>query len=380
MSIGSSVALATERVLAPIEGMHRAIAARGFAAMGRVGRPLGTVYDAALKGVYESIRVTAAFAGVAVDDTVTIPPSMADRAEAVVNGVWGDALGRYEDRLGTSMSLRDHAGADVGGRSPAVPEATGHIVVLVHGLVETERCWQGTEGATGLIEELCHEPALTPLALRYNTGLRVSQNGAKLASLIERVRAGWPVPVESISLVGSSMGGLVIRSACESARSSDQCWIDDVTNVVAIGSPHRGTPLEKFVNVVAWGLRIAPQTRPLAAFLDGRSVGIKDLGFGAIVDEDWLDVDPSALLPNTVGDHPLPPDIDHHFVAAVVTEDPSHPVGALIGDLVVRTQSSTGRRHLRPTNTVVLGGVHHFELLKNRAVIDHVIRWLAPAT
>jgi hypothetical protein len=173
------------------------------------------------------------------------------------------------------------------------------------------------------------------------------------------------------------MGGLVVRSACEAARSAGHRWINEVNDVVTLGSPHRGAPLEKFVNVVAWGLGMAPETRPLADFLNARSVGIKDLRFGAIVEEDWRGTDPDALLRDTVGDHPLAPGVSHHFVAGVITADPIHPVGVLMGDLMVRSASGTGRQQLDPTNVVVLGGMNHFDLLHDPAVIDHVMGWLA---
>jgi hypothetical protein len=172
------------------------------------------------------------------------------------------------------------------------------------------------------------------------------------------------------------MGGLTIRSACEAARAADHGWIDDVDDIVTVGAPHQGSPLEKLANVVAWGLGIAPVTRPLAGFVNGRSVGIKDLRFGAIVEDDWRGVDPDALLRNTVGDHSLPSGIEHHFVAAVVTQDPTHPVGMAVGDLVVRPGSGTGGRRLQPRNVAVVGGKHHFDLLHDPGVIDSVLGWL----
>jgi pimeloyl-ACP methyl ester carboxylesterase len=182
--------------------------------------------------------------------------------------------------------------------------------------------------------------------------------------------------VDSIALVGHSMGGLVVRSACDVARDAGHAWIDDVTDLVAVGSPHRGAPLEKLANIVSWGLAAAPETRPLAGFLNRRSAGIKDLRFGSIAEADWADVDPDALLINSVADHSLVAGIDHHFVAGVVTADPKHPIGVAMGDLIVRTASATGGSVLEPTNTVVLGGTKHFNLLRQPTVVDQVITWL----
>ena len=172
------------------------------------------------------------------------------------------------------------------------------------------------------------------------------------------------------------MGGLVIRSACSTAANADCRWIGDVDRVVTIGTPHRGAPLEKLVNAAAWALGATTETRPLADFLNGRSAGIKDLRFGAIVEDDWRSSDPDALLRNTVGDHPIPPGIEHHFVAGAVTEDPAHPVGAAIGDLVVRSSSATARKRLAPTSTAVFGRTRHATLQRDTGVVRHVLECL----
>lgn len=380
MSLGSVIALATDRLVEPVEAMHRAITGRWFAAFGASTGPVRTIHDALAGTVYGSVRIGGAAVGLSLDHA-RADGGTADAAHAFVNGLWGDALGRHEDRLGISMGIRDRHGVPVtiGPELGTVfPAATGRLVVLVHGLTKTETCWSGTEKQRGLIERLHEHPALTPISIRYNTGLRISDNGIELSALLEELRTKWPVPVQSIALVGHSMGGLVIRSACVEARAAGHAWIDDLDDVVALASPHRGAPLEKFVNVAAWALGVAPETRPLADFLNSRSVGIKDLRFGAIVEEDWWGTDQDALLCDTVGDHSLPPSVNHHFLAGVITADPAHPVGVLTGDLMVRTASGTGEQRLEPTNVAVLGGVSHFDLLHDPRVIGSVMAWITP--
>ena len=381
MSLDSAIALATERIVAPVEGTHRAVARRWFGAVGAVGKPVRTVHDTVSSVVYRSIRFGGAIVGTALDAVLSVEPAMAESVQAIVNGLWGDKLGRHEDRLAIVMGVRDGPGSSTGPGAPVTNGAvTGRLVVLVHGLGETERCWRGTESDHGLAQALEDHPDLTPLLIRYNTGLRVSRNGSRLASLLEAVHSDWPVPVQSIALVGNSMGGLVTRSACVAGRAAGHRWVDDLVDVVTLGSPHRGAALEKLTNVVAWGLKAAPETQPLAAFLNTRSVGIKDLRFGAIVESDWRGRDPDALLFNTVGDHPLPPDVNHHFVAGAVTTDPTNPWGVLVGDLVVRVASGTGAPRSDPTNVVVLGGVRHGDLARQPAVIGRVMDWLAAST
>ncbi|MFV9672104.1 MAG: lipase family alpha/beta hydrolase [Acidimicrobiia bacterium] len=380
-NVGSAVAFAVDRVVAPVEAMHRVIAGNWFDPFGPAGAPIRKAHAVMARLAYGSVRLGADVAGFGFDQLSTVEPGTADSIQAFVNGLWGDDLGRYEDRLEITMTVRDRGGTPVTvgpDLAVAFPAATGRLVVLVHGLVETERCWSGSETEPGLAQALENVVGLTSISIRYNSGLRVSDNGALLSSLLEEISSDWPVPVESIAFVGHSMGGLVIRSACEAAHAAGHGWIGDVDDIVTVGTPHQGSPLEKFANAAAWGLGVTPVTVPLAEFVNRRSVGIKDLRFGAIVEDDWIGVDPDALLRDTVGGHTLPPGIDHHFVAAVVTSDPTHPLGVAVGDLVVRPGSGTGGHNLEPRNVVLVGGKHHFGLLHERMVIDSVLDWLAP--
>lgn len=371
MSLGTAVALVVERIVEPVEAMHRTLTRPWFAAFGAPGRMVGLAHDTITGLVYGSIRTGAAAVAVGIDTRVAVDSPSAEVAQAFVDGLWGDELGRHGPRLATSMSVRDRQGGPIPvgpDLAAALPTATGRVVVLVHGLIETERCWHGTDGRPGLIDSLEDHPVLTPVAVRYNSGLPVASNGALLASLLEALHAHWPQPVRSIALVGHSMGGLVARSACAAADRAGHRWIEEVTDVITIGSPHRGAPLEKLVAIVARALGAAPQSRPLADFLDARSQGIKDLRFGSI------GVDPGAE-PGSAGPAG---DVEHHFVAGVITANPVHPVGALVGDLMVRPASSTRAREVAPSSVAVVGGTHHFDLLHQPAVVDRVMGWLAP--
>jgi hypothetical protein len=164
------------------------------------------------------------------------------------------------------------------------------------------------------------------------------------------------------------MGGLVVRSAYAAGIRAGHSWADDLRDIVTIGTPHRGAPLEKMVNFAASGIGVAPQTRPLAEFLNTRSQGIKNLRYGTTGHDS-----------NPMPSPPTPPSkVNHHFVAGVVTSHPSHPIAAIVGDLMVRPASSTATRQLDPIDVVVLGGVTHSELLYDSAVIDHAVGWLVP--
>ncbi|MEX2250789.1 MAG: hypothetical protein WD895_01820, partial [Acidimicrobiia bacterium] len=390
--LGELIALVVDRVTAPVEGMHRAIADRSLRWTGSAGEPARRMLDATIATIYEAIRLTGSAAGTSVGlgamvassrDELFSETRFGSRVQAAINATWGDELEQRGNDLRIEMGLRNPDGtlihltpADL---AQSFPSATPRLVVLVHGLGRTESCWQGKGEQAGLWEQFTADTSVTPVMVRYNTGRHVSENGTELARLIEQVWRSWPTHIESMALVGHSMGGLVIRSACHVGQAEQQSWVDTVDKVVTVGTPHLGAPLEKAVNVVSWGLRATPESSPLADFLDARSAGIKDLRFGAVVEDDWRDVEPDALLHNTVSNVPLFEGADHHFVAAVITSDPAHPVGALVGDLMVRAASGTGqgrRRRIEATDVQVLGGHRHFDLLHDPEVQDQVLAWL----
>lgn len=395
--LGDLVALATERVTAPVQGIHEAIARRWFGMAGRRAANAHEAYLALMAGVYRSVRLTGTALGAAVGLGAAtaarrkpLRPLWRSRAvgsiQAVGNAVWGDELECRRADPRTELNLRSSTGEPIGAECVALeqgfPHPSARIVVLLHGLGETERCWQGRTAsgvaATGLAEVL-EADSFTPLLIRYNSGRHVSDNGDALAALIDQVVDCWPVAVEDISLLGNSMGGLVARSAVHAGRSAGHSWTYLTSHLITLGSPHLGAPLEKFANLIAWGLRLAPESRPLGEFLNHRSAGIKDLRFGAIRDEDWSREDPDALLSDSVGDTRLPDHVDQHFVAGVITSVPTHPVGVLLGDLIVRAGSGTGRgrrRRIEVADVRVIGGRRHSDLLHDPAVHEQVRDWL----
>ncbi|MEI8255226.1 MAG: alpha/beta hydrolase, partial [Deltaproteobacteria bacterium] len=150
--------------------------------------------------------------------------------------------------------------------------------------------------------------------------------------------------IDKAHVVGHSMGGLVVRSACHYARASENRWLARVRRVFCLGAPHHGAPLEKFSNAAAVALSSidAPGTIVTARLLNERSAGIKDLRYGNVVDEDWLGRDPDALLEDNRRHVPLLDDVSYYFVSATITRDAAHPLGQLLGDLLVRVPSASG--------------------------------------
>jgi pimeloyl-ACP methyl ester carboxylesterase len=360
----------------------------------------------------------------AIDDA--LEPAVPMRSDAIKSGVWvGDAaLGLVNAAVGDHLRRRDN-GLDLDMRlragdsyvelaSRRAPDAmtialeragevpTARVVLFVHGLGTTEWSWcleaeaYHGDARTTFGSLLRRDLGMTPLFVRYNTGRHVSENGRALSALLSALVRVYPVPISEIALVGHSMGGLVVRSAChyglehaEGEASGRAPWLAHVRRVFCLGSPHRGAPLEKLGNVVTGilGAIDLPGTLIPARILEGRSAGIKDLRHGALVDEDWLGRDPDALLDEGRREVPLLPGVAYHFVSATVTRDPEHPLGRVIGDLLVRVPSALApgvesaatvrteeRREQRfEIETQRFGGVMHHQM-QNHPAIYEVLR------
>jgi hypothetical protein len=81
--------------------------------------------------------------------------------------------------------------------------------------------------------------------------------------------------------------------------------------------------------------------------------------------------------------------VRYHLVAATLTRSPGHPVGRLVGDLLVRPPSAYGHSRLRPglfpgADELHLPRAGHFDLLNHPDVHAALRTWLAaerpPAT
>jgi pimeloyl-ACP methyl ester carboxylesterase len=329
------------------------------------------------------------------DGALLRPSPRLELALGALNGVIGDHLERTHNGLGFPMEFRTAEGALILERTRLAqryPRASRRLAVFVHGLAGCELTWRfyserhygdaNTTYGSRLEEELGY----TPLYLRYNTGLHVSENGRLLAALLETLVRAWPIPVDEIALVGHSMGGLVARSACHVAHARGAGWVGAVRKLVCLGTPHLGAPLEKVGNVAAWLLGISDVTRPLATVLNGRSAGIKDLRFGYLLDDDWQARDPDALLDDRRHQVPFLAGATHYFVAATLTREADHPLARVIGDTLVRLPSAAGQAResarcipFRVENGHRLGAMHHLDLVNHPLVYDQLRTWLAPA-
>jgi hypothetical protein len=286
---------------------------------------------------------------------------------AAVNGLIGDRLLRERPQLAIPMAVRRH-GSDVeparDALAEAFPDATGRLVFFLHGLCENESYWNRHRDRVGTTyAEMLAERGWTPLMLRANTGLPLRENGAALAGLAQRVVDEWPVEVTRIALVGHSLGGLVLRAAGAVVSQAGAPWADLVTDVVTLGTPHLGAPIARGIGHGSTGLGLLPETAAFGRILDWRSRGVHDLVTGLAEDVPPL------------------PHARYHLVAATLTRSERHPVGHVVGDLLVRPRSAYGRdrtRTLFPGADVLhLGGTDHFGLLNHPEVHAALKRWLS---
>lgn len=292
----------------------------------------------------------------------------AGTALALVNGSHGHLLARRRSPLALGASVRQ-AGRDVALTPDEIraawPSATGELAVYVHGLVDTERRWLAAEEGgddagrrTSLPRLLGRELGLTPVLVRYNTGLPVVDNAVALGGLIERLVQVWDAEVTRIVLVGHSMGGLVCRAALAgAARDGSSRWAPLVTDLVTIGTPHEGAWLEQAVCRLGPTLRRVPEATWFGEQLDLRSDGIRDLG------------GPGRAAAGT-----LPASVTEHAVVGTVAPAASwtgHRVGNALGDLLVGVDSARGG--LPPAAVTVVPGATHVGLVSD----PRVGAWLA---
>ncbi|MFZ2174319.1 MAG: alpha/beta hydrolase [Rhodococcus sp. (in: high G+C Gram-positive bacteria)] len=391
--------LAFDEVGGAAEGVahiHRAISERVFTGIqlgvGPAAIPTKALHDGIAATVYSGVAGTARVVGSLAGRVLDLPagdppPSRTPRGAqtiAVIQGLIGDKLEAEGSPLAEPMSIRVGGApvpADAGSLAAAFPEARGGLVFFLHGLVETERAWN-LGGRPTYGTRLETDLDLTSLQIRYNSGRHISDNGRSLAELVDAVVANWPVEVESIALIGHSMGGLVARSACHTASVDGLPWVHRVRHVVSLGSPHLGAPLEQAVHYASAALSRLPETRPFARLLRRRSAGIRDLNQGSLVDEDWRDRDPDALRAAACSEVPLLDWVTYCFVSATLSRSPTHPLGRFIGDGMVLVPSASGRNRtrmigFREEHGMHLAPAHHFTLLNHDAVHERLLEWMS---
>lgn len=361
------------------------------AVWGARARPAQMLHDTISTSIYSAITSTVDVAGDLAESLAvrnSSVPSETKRGAAaigILDGLIGDQLAAERSPLAPDTAVRVN-GAVVpvtpAGLATAFPDATGHLTVFLHGLMETEFAWgRGDRPTYGT--RLADDLGSTEVMIRYNSGRHISDNGHELAQLLDDLVLLWPVPVTGLTLIGHSMGGLVIRSACHQAVGRDAYWPDLVRHTVCLGTPHLGAPLARGVHRATAALRLWSTSRPFGALLGRRSAGVHDLFRGAVTEEHWRDTDPEAFWQPAVDYPPLLEGARHLYVTATVTRRPDHPFGRIVGDGLVLTNSGGGRDRKHHLGFEIddgfhIGGAHHFTLLNDDAVYEWMLPLLRP--
>ena len=160
-------------------------------------------------------------------------PLMSDRRSspereailAAMNGIFGDHL------ISSENSSRDR-NVPAKGRTQleiskaalaaAFPQPGHSVLVLAHGLCMNDMQWtrEGHDHGAALARDLGY----TPIYLHYNTGRHISSNGRDFAGIMEALVREWPHPLDQLTIIGHSKGGLVARSACHYASIAGHTW------------------------------------------------------------------------------------------------------------------------------------------------------------
>lgn len=347
-----------------VERMHRTIQ--------RTPWPVGQPVQDATRGitgfVYRSIRGSMSLlargldAGLApLEDLLPAGEASPGRAAfvSIVNGVYGDHLARTGNPLAIEMGLvQDRAAAP-----------TGKLLVLAHGLCMGAQQWtrEGYSHGAALADALGY----TPVYLHYNSGLHIAENGRLLAEQLERLVAHWPRPVEELTILGHSMGGLVARSACLAAAEQEHGWLGSLRRLVFLGTPHHGAPLERGGHGLDYLLGLSPYSAPFTRLGRARSAGIQDLRHGTINGGGHRSV-------------PLPAGVACYAVAASLGERRAPLADRVVGDGLVPLDSALGR-HADRSRALRFPKAHrwvgfqmgHLDLLHRPEVYSQLHEWLA---
>jgi len=389
---------ATRGVTDLVESMFRTIAAGPDV----LGRPLEDPVRMIAGIVYGSIRGVTDLVGSGVQLALTelapllgksVPGPEREAVLAALNGVLGDYMVETDNPLAIEMRLRRNGNPlelDEASLREAIPDATGKLCVLVHGSCMNDLQLQrlGHDHGAALARDL----GLSPVYLHYNTGLHVSTNGQAFAALLEDLVSAWPVPLDELTIVAHSMGGLVVRSACHVAELEGYAFRSKLGKIVCLGSPHHGTPLERGGNWIDVLLGVSRYSAPLARLGKIRSAGVTDLRFGNVLDEHWQGRDRFERTSDPRTELALPAGVACYAIAATLSRDASAArsllgefIGdRLVGDGLVPVDSALGHHEdpkLRldfPAAQQWIGyGAGHLDLLDRADVYDTLRRFLS---
>ena len=326
------------------------------------------------------------------------PPNWLAWTASVLNGMWGDYLHAHDNGLAVEMAFYQQGSPlalECSSLLAAHARPTRKLCVLVHGLGCNELLWrfappgqeeEGAQGAVDYGELLQAELGYTPFYVRYNSGLAVAANGRALGRLLEALCTCYPEPIEEILLIGHSMGGLVVRSACYYAGQHNEAWVQHVKRIFYLGTPHDGADLARLAQAAETALHAVPNpiTRIIGNVFSLRSQGIKDLSRGTLLAPDVIDEGCDDCVDSDGGAHHHPrvvpwlPHAQHYLVAGTIGGDASHIASVLLGDGLVSAPANMDDA-IDPAHIRLFPGVSHMQLARRWEVYQQIKTWTVGA-
>lgn len=366
-----------------VKEMHAAIAGQSFDVLRRIpllcwpARLVQAAHDVISAGVYAAIYhgsggllETAAILERRRQFPDKPPGRLVSSLHSALNGAFGDHLAASNNRLAINMAIRVNGKVvplHTDALRSAFPDAGRRLCVFVHGLGCDEHCWECADPGEAAVASTTHfgrqvqaEFACTPLYLRYNSGLPISENCAQLAVLLENLLAAWPQPASELLIIGHSMGGLIALGACDQAMAAGMQWPQSTRMLICLGSPHLGSPLERLGQLATVALKFTEVTRPLGNIAAKRSQGIQDLRHG----------------PGASRTLSKPHKMAFRFLGASLTEDVEHPIGEFLGDGLVPLSSAITHQITGDVQCARLGKLGHLRMLNDTRVYRQISEWL----
>jgi len=347
--------------------------------------------------------------------------SWANLSRSVLNGVVGDYLVKENNPLAIEMAfyhqdkalvLDETLAQQLHGQSDKT--LSNKIIVLVHGLTNLETVWDlkpdvsDVEKEAGESDSANDAPVETsnensndasndnygrriqkaygfsPFYLRYNTGLSIQENGQQLCELVSQLVSAYPIEIDEIVLMGFSMGGLLIRSAQKVAQDTELSWIEKLSNCYYIGTPHEGSPLEKFGHLTSSIVRLIPREyiSHWADWIDMRSEGIQDLKHGLLhlknpdagsdveVEADQDDPYEQSARCGSFYTH-----AQHHFISGALSRNKDSLVNKFFGDSLVRHSSANPISAPEDSKQAHFAGIPHIPLAHSEKVYQQIKQW-----
>ncbi len=374
----STAKVALQQSTARVQEMHDAIAATSFGVfhkfpgLGDSTQLVQQTHNAIADGLYAAFHQASdgllEVAGNmekhshAIDPAQPLPDRLTSDLRSAINSAFGEHLADTHNALAIQMGIyQDDRLMPLTRQalSAAWPENTNRLSIFIHGLACNEHCWEAAANAVDMPRRLEAEAGYTALTLRYNTGLPIVENGARLASWLDELLSAWPCPVQELIIIGHSMGGLLARSAFEQSQWAEFNWPALTRMIICLGSPNlSGSPVEQLSQLTSTARRLAGMSESRGHMTTPRHHDIQDRHDGA--------EEQAPSLPN----------IAWRFIGGSLTEDPDNPLGELVGDGLISLNSATLHELAGDVLSVRLGAVNHMGLLSDPRVYAQIVAWL----